>query len=388
MKIEGANGNACGRALHLTYCLNAYPGESLEDQMAAAGRWARAVRRAVGSAADLLGIGLRLGIRAAREADTPGGSDLLRRRLDEESLYLFTINGFPYGAFHRQRVKEDVYRPDWRTRERLEYTCALARILAACRPPEGFGTISTVPVGFGADFRSREDVEAARRGLLAAARALAEIEERTGVHIVLALEPEPACLLETCEESLAFFESLWKTAGAERDVARRYLGVCLDTCHAAVVFERPVETWLRLTENGVPVPKIQISAALECGADPAPLAELADPVYLHQVRARCRNGERLSWLDLPDALREWPADLQIARVHYHVPLHWEGCAGLSSTRALLDQSFWARLRSRAAPHVEVETYTYDVLPPELRGNDPDDSIAREFTWVRKRLQGA
>lgn len=387
MKFDGPIASGGGAALQIAYCLNAYPGESLEDQMAAAARWARAVRRAIGSGVDRLGIGLRLGLRAAREAESAGGLDLLRRRLEEGSLYLFTINGFPYGAFHGQRVKEDVYRPDWRTRERLEYTCALARILAASQPPDSFGTISTVPVGFGADFRAREDVSAARQGLLAAARVLADIEERTGVRIVLALEPEPACILETCEETLGFFESLWLTAGADRDLARRYLGVCLDTCHAAVAFEQPAATWERLVQAGVPVPKIQISAALECGADPSPLAEWEDPIYLHQVRARRRNGERLSWLDLPEALREWPADLQIARIHYHVPLHWEGNPCLTSTRSLLDPSFWARVRSGAAPHVEVETYTYNVLPQELRGAGPDDSIAREFTWVLSRVRG-
>ena len=46
-------------------------------------------------------------------------------------LYVFTINGFPYGPFHGQPVKAAVYRPDWREAERGRYTADLAE-LAGC----------------------------------------------------------------------------------------------------------------------------------------------------------------------------------------------------------------------------------------------------------------
>ena len=59
---------------------------------------------------------------------------LERGFLDAEGLYVFTINGFPYGAFHGQRVKEEVYLPDWRDEERLRYTDSLAWLLADLLP--------------------------------------------------------------------------------------------------------------------------------------------------------------------------------------------------------------------------------------------------------------
>ena len=55
-------------------------------------------------------------------------------RCAEQNLYVFTINGFPYGCFHGARVKENVYVPDWRTPERRDYTNLLADILADLLP--------------------------------------------------------------------------------------------------------------------------------------------------------------------------------------------------------------------------------------------------------------
>lgn len=371
--------------LHLTYCLNVHPGESWDAQFGAIREYARAVRDRVASGRPF-GLGLRLSAESARELNDPGNLARFRAFLAAENLYVFTINGFPYGAFHGTRVKENVYRPDWRSADRLAYTSALADILAELLPADVAGSISTVPVGFASDFTEPDVRALAADQLVAMARHLAHIEKKTGRYIHLGLEPEPACVLETGDQTIEFFEFLHNRAGSESGLVRRYLGICFDTCHVALAFENLADTWDRYRQAGILVSKVQISAALETrGPPPATLADFVEPVYLHQVRMRRCDGSKAAWLDLPDALAVWPGDAACARIHFHVPLFWSGGNGLYSTATALDEAFWSRLRGGACPHLEIETYTFDVLPPELRVAGVVDSISREFAWVRSRF---
>lgn len=375
--------------LHLTYCLNIHPGESWADCAQALQEHTLAVRAAVAPGRPF-GVGLRLGARAARELARRHHLLALRDMLARHDLYAFTINGFPYGPFHGRPVKEQVYQPDWRDPARAAYTCLLADLLADVLPRGVSGSISTVPVGFGADFARREERRAASRHLLACARHLAALETMTGHEIHLGLEPEPACVLETADDALAFFAELQEEAGpAEAELVRRHLGICLDTCHAALAFEDPAETWDRYVAAGLRISKVQISAALACdGGEPARVAlqPFVEPVYLHQVRGRDRAGAVRRWTDLPEALADpaWSAQQQV-RVHFHVPVCWAGRAPLRSTADTLSAGFWARLRSGACSHLEIETYTYDVMPAELRQATVAASIQREFAWVLDRL---
>lgn len=371
--------------MHLTYCLNVHPGESWADQLEAIRTFARSVRDRM-AAGRPFGLGLRLSAQSARELAAPDELARFREWLAVENLYAFTINGFPYGAFHGTRVKEQVYRPDWRSESRAQYTLRMAKILAALAPPDAFGSISTVPVGHAPDFASDADREHAADRLIATALELAEVEARTGVCIALGLEPEPGCVLETRGDALAFFDLLHARAGRASEQVRRHIGVCLDTCHAALAFEDPAETWALLERAGIAVVKIQLSAALEVrGAPPPSLDRFDEPVYLHQVRMRRRDGSAAAWADLAPALAAWPPDTAVARVHFHVPLHWPGNAGLGTTRETMGAAFWRRLRASACLHVEIETYTFDVLPAELRAGGIVDSIAREFEWVNQQF---
>lgn len=371
--------------MRLTYCLNVHPGESWAEQLAAIRSFALPVRDRV-AAGRPFGLGLRMSARAAGELSEPVALARFRDVLAEENLFAFTINGFPYGAFHGARVKEQVYRPDWRAESRVRYTLDMANILAALAPPDAYGSISTVPVGYAADFSSDADRTRAADRLISMARMLAELEERSGVRIALGLEPEPGCILETRGDALAFFDLLHARAGRAADQVRRHVGICLDTCHVALAFETLAETWAAFDRAGIAVVKIQLSAALEVRGPPPPaLSRFVEPVYLHQVRMRRRAGEAAGWPDLPDALTAWPSDAETARVHVHVPLHWSGGDGLGSTRDVMNETFWQRVRAGACPHLEIETYTFDVLPPELRACGIVDSISREFDWVIRQL---
>jgi len=388
---------------HLTYCTNIHPGESWEAVFDNVRSHVLAVKARLG-VSDPFGVGLRLSAEAARRLRQPGELERFRDFLADSGLYVFTLNGFPYGPFHGTSVKAAVYRPDWTDAERGRYTSDLAELLAALLPSGVDGSISTVPGGFKRDVQTRAQVESIVSALLERVLELHAVRERSGKSITLALEPEPCCFLETTTETLDFFERelLSRAArqrlasGARVDVAqaeqilRRHLGVCLDTCHAAIEFEEADEALDRLLGAGLRIAKLQLSAGLRL---PGPsvdsleaLRAYDEPVYLHQVVARTASGELLRFEDLPLALDspaaraadEW-------RVHFHVPLYRERLGAFSNT-----QAFLARIlaRQREAPvtnELEVETYTWDVLPPEQRTGSVDASIARELSWVLERL---
>ncbi|HEX6274433.1 MAG TPA: metabolite traffic protein EboE, partial [Polyangiaceae bacterium] len=257
MKLETPAG------AHLTYCTNIHPGESWADVREALRTHVVCVKRRVSPSAPF-GVGLRLSARAAEElATTPGALAEARAELDAAGLYVFTLNGFPYGEFHGTRVKERVYRPDWLEDARIDYTGSLARVLAALLPADTPGSISTVPGCF-AERAERGAARAVAHNVARAAAELATLERETGVTIALALEPEPACLLETTDDALAFFERelfsrdvleafaerLGADASRVEPVLRRHVGVCLDACHASVEFERPLMALQKLSSAG------------------------------------------------------------------------------------------------------------------------------------------
>jgi sugar phosphate isomerase/epimerase len=388
---------------HLTYCTNIHPGETWEQVFQNLRTHVLAVKARV--APDrAFGVGLRLSAQAARTLREPERLAELRGFLAQHQLYVFTINGFPYGPFHGEPVKAAVYRPDWRERERQKYTSDLAWLLAELLPEGQSGSISTVPGGFKTDLAGPEHVSRIAQQLLEQALELHQLLERTGRCVTLALEPEPCCLLETTEETLAFFEQqLWAprsrgwlaaqlgvSSSAAEEILRRHLGVCLDTCHAAIEFESADETLDRLSGAGIGIHKIQLSTGLRL-AEPTPdsLAALSaydEPVYLHQVVAQRPGGELLRFTDLPEALRDRDARAAAEwRVHFHVPLYRAELGAFNNTQPFLARVLERQSQSPVSAQLEVETYTWDVLPPEQRVGGVVASIARELAWVEARL---
>ncbi len=388
-------------AVHLTYCLNIHPGETWAENFAAIGDKALAVRAAVAPGKPF-GLGLRLSARAAEELADKERLDEFRGFLSDHQLYVFTINGFPYGQFHGSTVKENVYAPDWRTRERRDYTMRLIDILAELLPPDVCGSISTVPGSYKAWITNQEQGREMARQIAFAAAHAGRVYRRTGRDICIALEPEPDCHVETTREALRFFvnlrfgipvvrDHLKCSADEAAEVLMRHVGVCLDTAHAAVQFEDPAESLRLLREAGIRVAKVQLSAALRAEGPEQPLermGEFVDPVYLHQTRIRHADGAVEAFADLPQALAAHRPAEGLAgddwRVHFHVPLFWQGDAALGSTGELLTREFW-RQALAATSNLEIETYTFNVLPDDIRPRDVTESISREYEWVMQRI---
>lgn len=388
---------------HLTYCTNIHAGERWAEIEAALRKHVLPIKAEV-SPDQPMGIGLRLSATAADELAKPEALAALKAFLAQSDLYVFTINAFPYGNFHGTRVKERVYEPDWRDERRVLFSNKAADILEALLPEGVEGSISTVPGAYKDAINGPIDIARMVYHLIRHAAYLYRLAEETGKHISLALEPEPCCFLETIDEAIDFFnDHLFARQSVEtfrrltdissreaREVLRRHLGICLDVCHASVEFEDPVECLGRLAAVGIKVPKIQLSSALRIPVVNANAAELLarfdDGVYLHQT-VEVQADRVTRYRDLPeafDALRSGRAGGEW-RVHCHVPLFQADYGALQSTQQPLANLLAACKRSALAPHLEVETYTWDVLPADMRGIDVSSDIARELKWVRSQL---
>ncbi len=400
--VRGGSGLDLG---HLTYCTNIHAGEALDDVMRSLALHLPQVKASV-SGGQPFGVGLRLGHAATQALAAPGALAALRDFLADGGYYVFTINGFPYGSFHGSAVKEAAYRPDWSEPQRLAYTNALADILSQLLPAGQAGSISTVPCTFKPWAAGRIDTIVDQ--LIQHVAHLVGIAQRSGQVITLALEPEPFCHLETIAETAAFFqEHLFSRSGAARlaqlcgvapaeaeRAMRRHIGVCYDVCHAAVEFEDAAGSIAALRAGGIGIAKLQLSSALRIAALDAgnarQLAAFAEPVYLHQVVQRTIDAHGRSELrrfaDLPEALAHAEACAGAEwRVHFHVPLFLEQMEHFGTTQAFLADILALHRAEPISAHLEVETYTWDVLPPEYRSTGLSAAIARELNWVRARL---
>ncbi|MBK1630158.1 hypothetical protein CKO31_05255 [Thiohalocapsa halophila] len=312
---------------------------------------------------------------------------------------LVTLNGFPFGDFHAERVKQRVYTPAWDTPQRLDYTLDLARILVRCLPARAaFGTISTLPLGYAAQWHPDRHA-AALAALCRLAAALARIADETGRAIRVCLEPEPDCVLEHTIQAIRLFtEELPAAAqrcGVARSAIESHLGLCFDVCHQAVQFEDIDASLRALASAGVTVGKVQVSSALELpepAAAGALLGPFAEPRYLHQVRCRRADGRIVASPDLAQALADpdLPRDGPW-RVHFHVPIQHppQGADGLGTTApAILQALDYLAAAPDHRPHLEVETYTWRVLPPEHRPRDTHtltSGLCAELAWLETHL---
>jgi sugar phosphate isomerase/epimerase len=389
--------------VHLTYCTNIHAGETWPEIRASLETHLPEIRSLI-AGGGAMGVGLRLSGVAADALTDARTLDEFRAFLAREGLYVFTINAFPYGPFHGARVKEDVYQPDWLSLVRLAFTDTCADILASLLPEGGFGSISTVPGTFKPLGLKAGAPEMIAELLLRHVAHLVALERRTGKTIALALEPEPCCLLETADEAIAFFESfllrrssigrLSSLTGLDEPHAeaaiRRHLGICYDVCHGAVEFEAPVAAMRKLVSSGIAIPKIQLSTAMRIAVIDDDLArELArfdEGTYLHQVVVR-NGGDVERFLDLGEAFRAFRAGRARGewRVHCHVPIFLPDGPGLGSTQPDLKETLAAVKRTAMAPHLEVETYTWDVLPEHLQCGSKVSAIARELAFVQEQL---
>jgi sugar phosphate isomerase/epimerase len=362
--------------MHLSYCTNVHPAEDVAGIIDQLDTYAVPIRQRLGSAT--LGLGLWLAAPAAAELAGSGQTRRrLRRELDARGLEVVTLNGFPYESFQAPVVKHAVYRPDWTSAERLDYTLDCARVLADLLPDSAtYGSVSSLPLAWRSPWDPARAAAAAKH-LDALAAGLEHLATSTGRIVRVGFEPEPGCLIEDTAQAADLL------AGTDS----RWLGVCLDLAHLACAWEEPSSALERLRSAGIPVVKVQMSAALQAD-DPVAAAEVlrtyVEPRFLHQTRSALGPAAD----DLDAALdRGLPGPW---RIHYHVPLHAAPAAPLTSTVPVLRAAVHELLTAPGirCEHFDVETYTWGVLPPDQRPADAAglaDGIAAELAFARDLL---
>jgi hypothetical protein len=377
--------------LHLTYCTNVHRGENWAQTFQGLEQYTLAVRHRVGSS-EAFGIGLRLSAQAARELSDPAVQLAFQKWLEKNGCYIFTINGFPFGRFHGGRVKEQVFLPDWTQRERLDYTNLLFDLLDQLAPPGIEGSVSTLPGSFKEFIREKSQVAEIKKNLWQCVEHISKLSEKANRKLHLGLEPEPLGLFETSTETVQFFEELAAEHPNDSRLAQ-HLGVNYDTCHMAVQFEEAHDVVERFNRHGIKISKIHLSSALKvrstretCQA----LSRFVDDVYLHQVIARQENGQIIRYKDLDLALAQASASgfpEQDWRIHFHIPLHSPQMPLFGNTSSHITDLFGIlKTQPHLCPHFEIETYTWEVLPPELKNENVVTQLTREYEWCLKQMR--
>lgn len=396
---------------HLSYCSNIHPGESWEATFDNLKKNIPEIKRNLGVKKEF-GIGLRLSNEASLILENPDKLKEFQNWLKENNAYVFTMNCFPFGDFHRTVVKENVHSPDWTTVDRRDYTIRSFKILSQLLPEGLEGGISTSPISYRHWFKTESELnqamETATNHLIDVVASLVEIKSQTGKNLHLDIEPEPDGILENSDEMIWLFTHwllpvgkpmLANRLGISEDSAelaiKNHIQVCYDVCHFAIVYEEPSETFAKFEKAGLKIGKIQISAALKVMLSDDPnshetvarkLLPFAESTYLHQVVAKGNDGKIRSYSDLPEALKilnqvgseEW-------RIHFHVPVFLDVYGELSSTQDQISIVLKEILKNPSiTQHLEVETYTWEVLPESTR-QSLGDSISRELGWVISNL---
>ncbi len=378
------------------YCTNVHAGATLEQTESNLKTHAARVQEILGRDQPL-GVGLWLSASTAESLIQPGKLDAFAELLRVNKWIPYTFNGFPFGDFHKSVVKHDVYLPTWWQPERLAYTKNLVSILDQLLSPGEEGSISTMPIAWGSPQPTDQQWSLAVQNLLNLVDHLYALEQRTGRLIYVCIEPEPGCLLDTTEGVIQLFQTrLFPAGDAER--IRRYLRVCHDICHAAVMFEDQSTVLQKYSDAGISIGKVQISSAIEIRfADltaeerQAVLNEVAlfaEDRYLHQTTARDNAGNVRFYEDLPYALNEVaanPPQDETWRIHFHMPIYLDQFGLLRTTQARIYDFLSEIQRFPEIRHFEVETYAWSVVPEDLRQQELAAGIAQEIHWLRQQL---
>lgn len=390
------------KAGHLTYCTNIHPGEDWKSHFQELQSHLPSIKEQV-SPRDKMGIGLRISNQMSEDLLDGNTLEIFRHWLQENGFYVFTINGFPYGQFHNTVIKDQVHKPDWTTNERLTYTIRLFDILVELLPDDiESGGVSTPPLSYRHWHNSKHDqnetIHHATRNIIEVAEHLQKIYVSTGKTLHLDLEPEPDGLIENGVEYIHWYEKILlpeaRNILISRDIdkiksdeiIRQHVQLCYDVCHMAVEFENQIELTNQLQIKNIPIGKIQLSSAIQLPphTDPQVLRSFDEPQYLHQVVVKSIDGSLAKFKDLPQALKSTRSPGDEWRVHFHVPVFTKDYAELTSTQAYLEEILSILRKTPLTDHLEIETYTWNVLPDDLQ-LPIHDSIIREIQYIQSIL---
>lgn len=378
---------------HLAYCTNVHRGETWSQTLDSLQEFTLNVKSRVlhthPEKPSNFAIGLRLSAAAAEELLNPNQLTAFRSWLTDNGCYLFTINGFPYGEFHGVRVKEQVYAPDWTQLSRLKYTQNLFQILNTLAPTDIPISVSTLPGSFKEFIHSKDQEDLIFKHIWDLVDFLDKLQQESGrADMTLGLEPEPLGWFENTNETIHFFDRLQSFRPGD-DRWKAFIGVNYDTCHFAVEYENASESLTRFHALGIRISKIHLSSAFRLKPTPETMAwlqEFSEDTYLHQVIAKDSAGQLTRFKDLPMALESNSTTAEEWRVHFHIPLHSPGREGLIPTSDhTLDTLDFLKANPGICRHLEMETYTWEVMPDALKSSTVTEQLAKEYDWTLTEL---
>jgi hypothetical protein len=391
---------------HLSYCSNIHPGEDWAAHFSVLKNSIPEIKAAV-CPHEKMGIGLRLANQASIDLSEKSNLDTFKNWLEANDCYVFTMNGFPYGGFHNVVVKDQVHAPDWTTTERTDYTIRMFDLLAQLLPSDlTDGGISTSPLSYRFWWKTPEKLEevtkTATKNIISVVEALIDLQASTGKTLHLDIEPEPDGILENSQEFIDWYKNYLLPIGIEQlankgfssekaiETIKTHIQLCYDICHFAVGFEAPQVVIDKLEIEGLKVGKTQISSALKVDFSSNAeeklkvIAQYNEPTYLHQVVAQKKDESFVKFPDLTEAIAGFDSTINSWRIHFHVPLFLENYGVLSSTQSDIVDTINVHKKTPFTNHLEIETYTWGVLPTEFQA-PLNESIIREINWVKGLL---
>ncbi len=398
-------------SFHLCYCTNIHVGKNWEEDFLALKKYFPLIKEMV-SPDEPMAIGLRVSNESSKALVDEFVMDEFKLWLAEVDGYIFTINGFPYGEFHNTEVKENVHTPDWTLNERKNYTVRLFKILSTLLPEGMEGGISTSPLSYRhwylTDKLLYNVVESATHKIVEIILYLIELSAVTGKILHLDIEPEPDGIIESGDEFIRWFEFTLQplaipaimekfevTYNIANSMVKEHLRICYDVCHFAVEFEDHSDVINKFLTKGIKIGKFQISSALKAFLSPdirerKKLADVFssfnDTTYLHQVVAHRLDDQFIRYRDLPYALLDYAnPTVDEWRAHYHVPISENMDGMIQSTQDDIITILTLNEKHRLTQFYEVETYTWEVLPKELK-IPLEQSISNELLWVVNKIK--
>ena len=405
--------------MQIGYCGNVHPALTADQVLDNVRVHAAAVRKLC-CTDENLPLGIWASKTALDQFQSTDNVQRLRQALQQHHVNAFTINGFPFGDFHQTVVKHSVYQPDWSTDQRLDYTLKLAELHDALLPAGQPSTISTLPLGWphknGDAFSysqkrlplhkkaDNEFLTSCANQLRSCASSLAKLQNRTGRHCMICIEPEPGCVLDTAEDVCEFFNE-YLSSGSDAQTVRAHIGVCHDICHSAVMFEDQAHAIQAYAQSGIVIGKVQVSSAIEIdfgnlgdqqkAESLRTLTEFSEPKYLHQTCIKIES-DTIFFSDLAEAIEANPEPTGIWRIHFHVPIFASSLGRIGTTQAAITQCVQVleSLAGRGSghknfvipKHFEIETYDWNVLPTAHRSQALANDIATEISWFRDLVQ--
>ena len=395
---------------HLTYCTNIHPGESWDATFDNLKEYIPKIKGEL-SVTEAFAIGLRVSDEASKTLIKPERLAEFKSWLKDNNCYVFTFNGFPFGGFHRQVVKDEVHFPDWSSTARKDYTLRLFKILATIMPANMDAGISTSPLSYKHWHKSTEAMKALMdqscAHIMEVVEQLYQLKLDQNLDLHLDIEPEPDGVIEDSKGLVDFYNDWLIPAGipllvekfgvspqVAASVIKDHVRVCYDVCHFAVGYENHEEVLNTFKDEGIKIGKFQLSAALKA-AIPAQkdkrkpvekaLLPFVESTYLHQVVGKMEDNSLHAYPDLPDALVDLATTNEVEwRVHFHVPLFLATYGHLQSTQEDILSVLKLNGERKLTSHLEVETYTWEVLPEDIHLS-LDQSIARELNWVKSNI---